>query len=87
MEEYLEFDNTGRYEFYKCESCDGPMLGHLQNKCRHKDPYDERTVKSFENGLKRIPELKRHEADKRQAESQSNVVGETVRKIIAEIWP
>ena len=87
LDEYLEFHNTGRYEFYKCESCDGPMLGHLQNKCRHKDPYDERTVKSFENGLKRIPELKRHVADKRQAESQSNVVGETVRKIIAEIEP
>ena len=67
LEEYLEFDNTGRYKFYKCESCDDPMFGHLQNKCRHKDPYEERTIKSFENDLRRVSELKRHVADMKQA--------------------
>ena len=28
LDAYLEFDNTGRYELYKCEDCDGPMLCH-----------------------------------------------------------
>ena len=63
------------------------MLGHLQNKCRYKDPYEERTIKSFENDLKQIPELKRYVKDRKQAESQANMLGETVRKIIEEIGP
>jgi len=52
LDEYVEFDNVGRYEFYKCGSCDGPILGHKQDKCRAKDPYEEQTIKSFENNLR-----------------------------------
>ena len=55
LDAYLEFDNTGRYELYKCEDCDGPMLGHQQAKCRNGDRYNERTIKSFEGWVKRIP--------------------------------
>ncbi len=58
LDEYLEFDNTGRYKFYRCKSCDGPMLGHLQNKCRHKEPYEDQMIKIFEGWLKRNPDLK-----------------------------
>ena len=100
LDEYLEFDNTGRYEFYKCESCEGPMLGHLQNKCRNKDPYDEQTTKSFEYWLKRNPELRKQVADKKQAEDdrqahhqakqaefQANMLGDTVKRIITEMGP
>ena len=67
LDDYVEFDNIGRYEFYKCGSCDGPMLGHLQNKCRQKDPYEERTIKSFENDLRRVSELKKHITEMKQA--------------------
>ena len=100
LDEYLEFDNTGRYKLYKCEGCDGPMLGHQQAKCRNGDRYDERMIKSFEGWLKRLPELKRQVAEKKQAEdnrqaqnqakqaeSQANILGDTVRRIIAEIGP
>ncbi len=41
LNEYVEFNNVGRYEFYKCRSCDGPILGHMKNKCRSKEPYEE----------------------------------------------
>ena len=34
IEEYCEFDNTGRLDFFRCESCDGPILGHIAVKCR-----------------------------------------------------
>ena len=34
IEEILKFDNYGRYGFYKCKSCSGPILGHLEVKCR-----------------------------------------------------
>ena len=55
LDEYLKYENTGRYKFFKCEGCDGPMLGHQQAKCRNGDRYDDRTVKSFEGWLKWIP--------------------------------
>ena len=100
LDEYLELDNTGRYKFYKCGNCDVPMLGHLQNKCRYKDPYDERTIRSFESDLKRVPELKKQVAEKKraedkkqahhqtkQAEFQANMLGDTVKRIIAEMGP
>ena len=67
LDEYVEFDNVGRYEFYKCGSCDGPILGHLQNKCRSKDPYEEQTIKSFEKDLRRVSELKKHVSDMKLA--------------------
>ena len=28
LENFLDFDLNGRYEFAKCEGCDGPFLGH-----------------------------------------------------------
>ena len=33
LDEYLDYDNQGRFEFFRCEGCDGPMLGHIQSKC------------------------------------------------------
>ena len=100
LEEYIEFDNNGRYEFYKCKSCEGPMLGHQQNKCRHKDPYKEQIIKNFENWLKRNPELKKQLSDKKQeekaranhhqvkqAEIQANMLGDTVARLITGITP
>ena len=48
LDEYLEFGTPGHYQFFKCEDCDGPILGHQQAKCRNGDRYDERTLTSFE---------------------------------------
>ncbi len=50
LKEYLEFKNTGEYEFFKCEDCEGPILGHIQVKCQ--DTYEEWTVTKFEGWLK-----------------------------------
>ena len=33
LDEYLKYDNQGRFGFFCCEGCDGPMLGHIQSKC------------------------------------------------------
>ena len=33
IDEYLDFNNLGRFEFFHCEECTGPMLGHIQTKC------------------------------------------------------
>ena len=61
IEDYLEFENPGKYQFLTCENCDGPMLGYQMTKCRHMvegENYDEKTIANFENWLKRIPELR-----------------------------
>ena len=47
-EAVVDFDRTwnGRYEFVRCGDCNGPMLGHREEKCRHKEGgFDEETVK------------------------------------------
>ena len=62
IEDYLEFESPGKYQFLTCENCDGPMLGHQMTKCRHMvegENYDEKTIAKFENWLKRIPELRK----------------------------
>ena len=48
VEEFLKFDNHGRYGFFKCEACGGPILGHLEVKCRALNDarYENQTVKS-----------------------------------------
>ena len=55
LENFLDFDLNGRYEFAKCEGCDGPLLGHQEVKCRGEGVrYDPEVVKSFEHWLRRI---------------------------------
>ena len=34
LENFLDFDLNGWYEFAKCEGCDGPLLMHQEVKCR-----------------------------------------------------
>ena len=53
IENHLEFNYQGDYVFKKCEYCDGPLLGHITQKCPKLD-YDEKDVKKFENHLKNI---------------------------------
>ena len=59
LSEFLKFDNHGRYRFFKCEACAGPILGHLAVKCRGLDGerYDHQMIKSFEEWLERIAEF------------------------------
>ena len=56
-DDFLEIDYGGRYEFARCEGCDGPLLGHLQVKCGEKQGvrYWSEAVRSFENWIKRVP--------------------------------
>ena len=37
LENFLDFDSIRRYEFTRCEGCDGLLLGHLEVKCSGKD--------------------------------------------------
>ena len=57
IENHLEFFGE-RYEFWKCEECFGPMLGHMIQKCP-KIEYDEKVVPAFEIYLKRIGGFKK----------------------------
>ena len=53
IENFLDFDDNGRYEFARCEDCNGPLFGQLKAKFP-KIRYDETYVKIFETYLKRI---------------------------------
>ena len=53
IENFLDFDVSGRYEFASCEDCNGPLIGHMKAKCP-KLAYDDEDVKKFENYIKRI---------------------------------
>ena len=56
IENFLEFDLNGRYEFARCKGCDGHLLGHLEVRCKGKEGarYESENVRLFENYLKRI---------------------------------
>ena len=87
IDEYLKHDTHGRFGFYLCEGCAGPMLGHIQTKCQHGERYDDRMIKSFENWLERIPEFKKQVGERmknmedRQAETQAKKLREAVKEI------
>ena len=53
IENFLDFDDDGRYKFERCEDCKGPMMGHLKVKCP-KVEYSEEDVKRFERYIKNI---------------------------------
>ena len=85
LEDYLKFKSNGEYEFFSCENCDGPMLGHQVTKCNHGEGYDEKTITKFEKWLERIPEFKKqikeraiNEAD-RAAQTQAEILGRVMR--------
>ena len=61
IEEYCKFDNQGRVGFYRCELCSGPILGHMEVKCRalNGQRYDLNIVKSFQEWLERLQEFKK----------------------------
>ena len=47
LENFLDFDLNGRYEFASCEDCNGPLMGHMKAKCP-KIAYGDEDVKKFE---------------------------------------
>ena len=95
IEEILKFDNHDRYGFYKCESCGGPMLGHMEVKCRALNGvmYDMVTNKIFKDWLERIPEFRvavnqrERKREVNNAESQAEKLGEVVMAIMEGIQP
>ena len=49
-EAVIDFDRTwnGKYEYVRCGNCNGPMLGHREEKCRQKEEvYDEDIAKRY----------------------------------------
>ena len=53
IENFLDFDVNGKYEFARCEDCNGLLMGHLKVKCP-KVEYSDKDVNKFEHYLKRI---------------------------------
>ena len=89
LDEFLKHDVHGRFGFYLCEGCGGPMLGHIQTKCCGlTEGYDSQTVNKFQNWLERLPEFKRQveqrklSMEDRQAELQARKLGEAVNLIL-----
>ena len=91
VETLLKFDGDGKYEFLKCETCDGPILGHQETGCRSLNGirYNGRIVKSFENWLDRIPLLRNAVNDRqtRMKEAQAAEMGQTIRVIVEGMGP
>ena len=56
LENVLDFDRHGRYDFVHCGTCGGPVLGHKPEKCRQLDNvrYDDVLIKAFEDKIKTI---------------------------------
>ena len=60
-EAVIDFDRTwnGKYEYVRCGNCNGPMLGHREEKCRHKEGvYDEAIVKRYENNMRSCVQMR-----------------------------
>ena len=89
IEELLKFDSNGRYKFFKCETCGGPILGHQEVKCRCLDGirYNKQIVKSFEDWLERIAVLRQAvtERERKMKAITANEMGETIKVIIESI--
>ena len=39
LSNFLDFDDDSRYDFARCEGCDGSLLGHLEVKCCGKEGF------------------------------------------------
>ena len=52
LEQCLDFDRYGRYNFIHCEFCGGPELGHRYDKCRNTERYNPILVKMFEDKIR-----------------------------------
>ena len=56
LENFLDFDYYGKYEFAHCGICSGSLLGHMKMKCsqRNNVRYEEIFVKGFKDWLKTV---------------------------------
>ena len=89
LDNFLDFDYSGNYEFLKCAYCDGPLLGHLEAKCPRLE-YDSGTVKRFEAYLKGLGEFRaglekrKREIKEQEMKSMASMVRMTVDAAIQE---
>ena len=58
LENFLDFDGKGGFDFDSCDYCNGPVLGHLEVKCPRLE-YDPGDVRKFEKHLKKNKGLKK----------------------------
>ena len=86
IENFLDFNANDDFEFTRCESCDGPLMGHLEVKCTVKEEvrYGPEVMKNFENWLKRIPGFREQlKARQQQRENmRATAIGEYVKLAI-----
>ena len=60
-EAVIDFDRTwnGKYEYVRCGNCKEHMLGHREEKCRHKEGvYDEDIVIRYENNIRTCVQMR-----------------------------
>ena len=83
IDNFLDCDYNGKYEFVRCAHCEGPLLGHLEVKCPRLE-YDGGTAKKFETHLKGLEgfrtALKQREMEKEELKMKAmkNMVKMTV---------
>ena len=61
IENVIDFDRrwNGRYEYVRYGYCNGPMLGHREEKCRHKvEVYEEDIVNRYEKNMKSCVQMR-----------------------------
>ena len=89
IENFLDFKANDEFEFAKYEGCDGPLLGHLEFKCRGKQGvrYWSEAVKSFKHWLKRVPGFREAVAARQQKKEEMRFarIGEFLKIAIESV--
>ena len=59
-EAVVDFDRTwnGKYEFVRCEDCNGHVLGHRAEKCRKNRGYEEALVNKYETSMRKTVKIR-----------------------------
>ena len=61
LEVFVNFDRTwnGKYDFVRCEDCNGPTLGHRAEQCRKNgERYEEEIVGRYETSMRRSVKIR-----------------------------
>ena len=65
IENFVEFIANDEYVFGKYEKCEGPLIGHMEVKCRGENVrYGLEAIRSFEHWVKRMPAFKQANKDR-----------------------
>lgn len=55
-------DIMGKYNFVHCNNCEGPILGHNENKCREigeHEVFHEEIINKYEKGINNLDKFRK----------------------------